>query len=758
MVGQLSSDSPDVIRRQTSDPTQQFSQQDPNEPPKASFDPAAVDVEDMTNEAFNVECLRVDDWLAAHVDESDPDHSAYLIFRGRLRTERERRIDLGHLWLTQGSSTPAALYQLVPGMKGRTNVVSADLSVALGAPQQTLAGPLMTPAQFEAYLRAQALQTIEYATYQKMIAARRGGPHAGTPDDPFGLGLPEAGAIGTLGAGAFLDPQAKFLAPTWAKRPGSARWRGDVVETLLQRKLGYGYGMLLTDFNNQDWVGRAGETHSGEKNYPGFDAELNWLGRALYGKNKLIQMTHSAQPNQSERIRTFMEKYAKVLGTERAPPGQSTLDLFLANQPGRTRESAVEETELDINLDDIAAMRTELEDPTVLRPETRFGKVIDPNKTRWQTDQYRRIYEGILKAHPVTIKNVKTGQDVVFNDIDALDHALANGDILPADHIRAQQEIGVNAGSKLGGDVATATIRQLEQARLRLGSQRLAKFAATPEYLAAELHPEGLLGATRSSIRGGVASGAVIAALIDLVQMGVLNPGEVDWTKIKHDAEANAVGGGVAAPIEQYLVARSSQQIVAQGGLSASSLAMRFGGRFGGGGVAGLAVEDIGMAVFEDREHSGEEIAERSIRAFVIGGTSTLAGAEVGALVGSAVPIVGTVIGFIVGAAVGWALSEAIPGGKEDWDQKVMEDELKKMSPPENDPSIQAKLDSDPATCVNCQLPASSASPGKFSNLFGTPYETRVGVSREDQQYSIDPREAEKRSLEDWQRNAGKPH
>jgi hypothetical protein len=125
----------------------------------------------------------------------------------------------------------------------------------------------------------------------------------------------------------------------------------------------------------------------------------------------------------------------------------------------------------------------------------------------------------------------------------------------------------------------------------------------------------------------------------------------------------------IGTRIENYVVTGACSRMVTSGGVTVSGLAQRAGGRLAGGGIAGGLTEFGSIALLEDRSHSAEEVFVRTGRAAAIGAVSTWAGAEIGAAVGTAVmPGVGTVVGVIIGIGVGWALSELVPGGREDWE------------------------------------------------------------------------------------------
>src|SRR5690554_2241253 len=80
-----------------------------------SFDPYAENVVELTNGNLVIAILDTDDWLAEngiiHLD-----YDAYRIRQERLESERQARVEMGHLWLeTVHDRQSYTLYQTIAG-------------------------------------------------------------------------------------------------------------------------------------------------------------------------------------------------------------------------------------------------------------------------------------------------------------------------------------------------------------------------------------------------------------------------------------------------------------------------------------------------------------------------------------------------------------------------------------------------------------------------------------------------------------------
>jgi len=170
---------------------------------------------------------------------------------------------------------------------------------------------------------------------------------------------------------------------------------------------------------------------------------------------------------------------------------------------------------------------------------------------------------------------------------------------------------------------------------------------------------------------------------------------------ILYAAGAEGLRGGTTASLEALAASRVSRYTLERGlaASTAQATALRLGSRFGPGGMVEAGFETYHI-VTEDRPHSGREVGYRLSRAFVIGGTSTLAaattGAYVGAAVGSVVPGLGTVIGFVVGlvvgAIVGAIMSSIIPSYEEMVMEQVPLKEFEKNIETQTPQSIQNQV------------------------------------------------------------------
>jgi hypothetical protein len=160
--------------------------------PSGTFDPAAVDVGALTNEALVTEIFRVYDWLAQH-GTGDGDHAAYAILGDRLANERGRRIGIGYVWLqVAGRQLPSTFVGVAAGGEGRRAVTAPDRTTALGPPNDLKDGQIMTADQFQSMLEARGIPTVDAATYARLTMQRQA-----LAQSSGGLGMPElAGTVG----------------------------------------------------------------------------------------------------------------------------------------------------------------------------------------------------------------------------------------------------------------------------------------------------------------------------------------------------------------------------------------------------------------------------------------------------------------------------------------------------------------------------------------------------------------------------------
>jgi hypothetical protein len=653
----------------------------------ADFNPCAVDVRSFSN----YELLAELNTTLEHV-EAGEDSEGYFDWRNlgrRLEAERSRRARIGHIWLQAATGEiPATLVRVSDNLiDGSMTVTRVSGSSDAFAGDDIHLEPLMTEAQFQAFLDRQQLETIRLEEYRRqMLEARM-------------AQMTSAGVAGTRLYNTGLD--ANLIDP-FARRPGTNTWMGRLGEAGYEGSARAGFGWGVDDLNGRRWTDSRGRLMGGgnSENYPVFDFENKPSFARVLGVARVSVKT-SAGGTAAQRF----DYYNKGLAEMYQSGAKSALPSYIDSQPqfagqGRTgpqyeanRSQVLADAYIAVNADDVSAFRSMLSDPSARESATSPTLWEDAGGftpgQRFPRAGWRPVYEGVMREHPVRVNGVD------YSTPAALDQAHRTGQITTQDYRLAQGEVGRRAASKVvSHGVSTTDLVNLRSARPTLSAIPEARLPSllTPEYMRATRLGGGLSGefgaAGGAGLKGGGAGG-VIAVITTAGVMFFDEPDHPDWERELGTAGAlGTFGGFVGSGTEQLLISGGTRIMLNSAAEGVPSMLTprltTLGGRFGGGGAAAGALEMVSMGFLEDRKHSDLEWTERTTRAFVIGGGSAVIGAEVGtsagvfttaligAAAGSEVPIVGNIVGFIVGLGVGafiyYEADKVIPGGRADWD------------------------------------------------------------------------------------------
>ena len=310
---------------------------------------------------------------------------------------------------------------------------------------------------------------------------------------------------------------------------------------------------------------------------------------------------------------------------------------------------------------DVSAYQALLREP--------FARETTPAGGDSRLHNYRRadvkaVYDAVLARTPVAAQSGEA-----FQSVSALDEALKQHRLSVREHYQLLDRVGRMAARTVVADVPTAQSAGQQAANARYAAERaraneFIRRAAAPEYMHSVANGGGWRGDAHAARSYG-GKGALLGALFGMGRQAWDDRGRgLDATDIAMAGGREGLRGGLSATVETVAVSRASQYMLREGlELSAGkALAMRAGSRFAPG-LVDLGFEFYDMAT-DKRENSAGEIAYRSSRALVVGGSSAavgyLAGAAAGAAAGSVVPGIGTAVGFIVGLGVGLVASGVV--------------------------------------------------------------------------------------------------
>ncbi len=645
---------------------------------EANFDPCALDVKTLSN----YELLAELNEALEHVDKGE-ESEGFFDWRNlgrRVQVEIKRRADMGHVWLLAvRGEIPSTLIQISDNpIDGSMVVTRVAGMMYAGEAYLTSFAPVMTEEQFAKYLEQQQLETIRIEEYRRRQVESVWASMSATT-------VAGGGLYNTVLDTQLIDP--------FSRSAGNNKFTGRLGEAGYESTARAGFGFGVDDLNSGTWTDRNGRLHQPtEENYPVFDYE-NAPPFARVTGTARISVKASGQATAGGRFELYRRGLADMYQTS----NRSALDTFISNQPEyagqattgqqyeANRSEVLADAYMAVNKDDAAGFRAMLADPT--------GRETANTPTLWEDTgarqgqrpvaSWRAIYEGVMREEPVRVNGVD------YRSPQALDTAHQNGTISTADHVAAQREVGRRAASRVVATaITTSDIQNLRQSRPSLNSipENQLPDLLSPEYIRAQRLGGGFTGEIGAAGGAGLHGGGVGTVIAVFTNLGVMAFDEQKHPNWQRELGASGtlgfLGGSSGAATEQLIISSGTRSLLtdtaaAGGGTFLTLGKVKTGGRFGGGGVGAGVVELASMGLFEDRSHSGLEYAERTTRAFVIGGTSAVIGAEsgvlaaagIGALAGSEVPGLGTIIGFIVGAAVYYIADRNLPGGRADWDK-----------------------------------------------------------------------------------------
>lgn len=602
-----------------------------NPTPPATPQPTA-DLQGLSNADF------LNELVAVHDPSGSSEH------RSAVEAERQRRVALGHEWLTEDlAATPATFLRLVTASPGETAVVPVDPAVALGPPIDATAAPILSQEQFNSRLVQLGIPTILASTLAPALSTAQ--PRLPTPKfptvrPPGGVGPPMPYVITdpVTAPGGLSTVEVRLLTTGFVPIPelmGNAPSTvpPEVLANLRASKLSMAQIALLLQ--------REGNKNDSVRAMIGFrEGEAVGIGSDIYTQER-IGATHGyvfSEPG-SGGVGTALlgERMVRALRAGAAP-----MLLEVGETPRPASGSAPEAGGITSNQAFHARIYQIIGREGVPSPGTKY----------WLNQQQ------MAKVALTMGGGTNPAEIALLAQIAAGDQAaLAQLRLMPAPVVDPLTAYQARVRSFGGSGFA-------DRFRMQAGS------ALTPELAAAQQY--GAWGAGGRAAGFGVGAGAFLGLGLDALMTA---GGNQDWSgflsRAPQTATLGAVGGGVSMGMEQMLVASSSRALIAEGVVPGLSSGLRLlGMRTVGGGVAAGAVELVLIFGFEDRPHSAGEVAGRTLRSTAIGAVSTgvgslatagttsliglmLASGGTGALEGSVVPGWGTAIGFVVGLGVG---------------------------------------------------------------------------------------------------------
>ncbi len=606
----------------------------------------------------------------------------------QLECERQARIGMGHMWLENAHVRQSTrLFQLVPGAHDALDVVAVENEELINGQATDISSrPIMTEAQLKQSLASRSVPTVTVQEYlgrlEQSFAAlgdavqtpdlpgedfadAMAGPAA--PATPMASDASTSPTYGLAGAVSQSGLRANLLQDAFSLVNPRAR-QGAIGEAYFGSSAEAGYGFGARDYNAMPWTHPTRGVEVG--NHPVVDYRL------LFGARPEVSVKTSTVPGGDpfRRYGTYLRGFAEMMDTA---PDYAGFDHYMNNAArGRTAAGVRSELSLVINADDVADFRRFVSDPFA-RETTPGGRPArDPNYRR---TPLMRVYDGVLQDRPLVLPDGTS-----LNTVAALDAALDSNSISAAEHRAALLGASRDAAARItpNPDLTRATLGRFDAARTAVPatmSARDVRAAVSPEYMSSLAHGGGWRGDLHAAGEYG-GKGALIAGLIGMGREGLGMYGDDQdhpdaFYRVLRAGGREGLRGGATSGLETLAASRASQYALTRG-LAAGSgraLASRLGARFVPGGLVDAGFEVKGI-LSEDRTHRPAEVGYRMTRAFVIGGSSALAGATAGAWAGTAIgtavfPGVGTVVGFIVGvlvgALVGFIMNDLIPNYEE---------------------------------------------------------------------------------------------
>ena len=588
---------------------------------------AEQDLARLTNAAF------LGEMDSARAASASPAH------RQAVEAERQRRVALGHQWLTTDlREAPTLFYRLTPAGAARTAVIEVGPAIALGPATDSSGAPILSADQFRRHLAEEGIPTVPASALASGTAA---GPK------PRLIELPTVGAPG--------GGKAPYVVVNPLTSPSGLR----TVEVRFEKP-----ARLLPDF---------GRSASLPADFP--PALVEKLPGSQFTVEELALLLRSG-PNAQENLRgliAFSQGVPAGLGSDiyESTPGLVKYGFVVGDPNSRgvgraltgercleTLRSGVPKMHLVVGQSERPVTRSGANTNAVTAVEQFHGTIFEAlgvpgvpsTGTQYELNQQEMakvalaMRRGLDPAETAVLQRIAAGDVAAVKDLRALPPRPLNPQIAQA----WAQSLGPGPRAQFRREVASPL---------------------TPEWAAAQRH--GPVGAAGRATGLGIGAGALLGVGIDAAASAWTGDLSGFGDRAPRDALLGGIGGGVAMGVNQALVARTSNALIAQGIVPSAGSGLRLlGTRTIGGGAAAGVVELVMIFGFEDRPHSATEIVGRTARSTGIGlvsagagtlataGTTSLIGAILatggaGAAGGSVVPGWGTAVGFLVGLGVG---------------------------------------------------------------------------------------------------------
>jgi hypothetical protein len=593
---------------------------------------------ELTNVDFILEMANVRSWLASH-GEADPEYAAHVSRRGEIEEERRRRVALGHLWITaELSGSPGQLYQLVQRDGNVTAVVIANAEQVEGVPRDLGGNPIMTPEQFQERLALEHIQTALASALIPQLAVassflQPAQPTVGVPREgggrvsrPFSIVDPATAPRPILDLPVPMTRMGRYDMPIADPLPGYGPQPPQPHSRLTMGELGSGQSarhLVAFDGPNPVVLGTDQFQAAGTMATGGYVVSMlgsGGVGRVMLGE----RMLRALRMGQTMHHLTVNPNSGPRAGSS-AGPDVNAVERFHAEiwrVAGRTGQPPAAGDPYNLNAQEMA------------RVALAFGV-------------------NALPEEVAVLGRIAAGDAAAQADLQTL---------LPRAQAAANRRLQqLMFESQLPGS-RQGSLR--ERAGFNAGRSLVSPF--NPEQAAGARLGEPLAAGRSAALGAGL--GALLALPVDAgVTLATGGSFENYGERVPRVLATGAFGGGLAGASEQLLVSRFSSSLIARGaGLTGGAAAGMLGARFVPGGIGAAGAELLNIYAFEDRPHSGREVALRTSRAGGIGMISTgvgmgaqaattgligaiLTAGGTGAVEGSVVPGWGTAIGFVVG-------------------------------------------------------------------------------------------------------------
>jgi hypothetical protein len=445
-------------------------------------DPTTIDVQSMSNGELIAQA-RETTRIIARFRVSGPETAAWDQLKLEIEDERKRRIGRGFIFLADTKDeTPMAFFTLQAGARSSDwLILKADITVAYGPPDVTLAGPIMNGRQINAYIDTLGYQRITGAVANLLLANSGaimpvfdnefvpglpgpGGP-ASLPLLSMGMGmgpgmgmgkddddwtrpgtLPQYGGLGrygmldtTLGgrSSSLLDLSVPRKQGNFPVQLSDQNFRGAVGELGVQSDWQTGWGLGLEDMNTRAWTDRNGVLHPpSQRNFPLVDFGPKSAVPQVLGIS-LISVTTSGATTYADRKKQYYNKLDILLDTQgRRPSAAPNANLILNHLQTASGKP------LTLGTPDYAAAEARfLSDTMFAVPEGDLaamrGAIADPNAaptggtTRMVTRSgFKDLYDASLRSSPIEV-TLKDGSKVSITSLQDLATRAPRADSLP---------------------------------------------------------------------------------------------------------------------------------------------------------------------------------------------------------------------------------------------------------------------------------------------------------------------------------------